>query len=175
MKKETKTIVATSIATKSAVALKKFFSLAPSQQIKVGATALATIGATSLFSLNFLIPVPVEENDVGLVEQQRVTAQENSKVNARLFQQAHKQFYGAYISTDVDFSINSKCVNGDGWASVELVDEMDGKIVAQLMCSTISKSLGCELETEFNERNYAIQEGTCNLGIPVPMPALSIY
>jgi len=174
MKKINK-VATTSLVSRGAVVLNKFFNLTASQQTKVGLTALATMGASSLVTISFLIPIPEEVNELDVVEQQRVIAQENSKVNARLFQQAHKQFYKSYISTDVDFSINSKCANGDGWANVELIDEMDGKVVAELMCSTISKSLGCELKTEFNARDYAIQEGTCNLGIPVPMPTLSIY
>jgi len=170
-----KNILTTFLDIDNLIMINKFLELEASQQKKLVFSVLGGLGISSLFTFGFVDSEPEGLSKLEVVEKQREIAQANSEVNAKLFQKEHKQFYGAYISTDVDFSINSKCVTGDGWSKVELVDGNKGNVVAELMCSTISKSLGCELVSEFDERSYAIQENTCNLELPVPLSKLTIY
>lgn len=69
------------------------------------------------------------------VESGRVQANENSEFNAKAFRQTHSEYASYSISTRGDSTQSSKCGQGDGWASIDLVKVDEGKKVA-LKCST---------------------------------------
>ncbi len=154
--------------------LTKFLSLDKNVQTKTIASALIGIGFSAIYGVSYSFEDAPELTEFELIEYQRTMSQKNGEINAKLFQQRHNQFHGTYISSDVDYSINSDCITGDGWSKVKLVDGV-GKVAADLMCSTVSASLGCALRVDFNQQKHSIQENTCNLQIPVPLPELSIY
>jgi hypothetical protein len=104
-------------------------------------------------------------------ETQRAIAIENSEFNARNLRQKNKQYAGLVINGRGDSTISKNCANGDGWASVDLVDA-NGKLQAQLKCSTASANIGCLAKHDFDERSYASEEGRCNPDLPVPMPKI---
>ena len=104
-------------------------------------------------------------------ETQRAIAIENSEFNARNFRQKNKQYAGLSIYGRGDSTIGKNCANGDGWASVDLVNE-NGQVAQKLKCSTASKNIGCMIKTDFATKVYASQEGSCNSELPVPMPKI---
>lgn len=104
-------------------------------------------------------------------EDQRAMAKSNAEYNARAFRTKNKHMSGLSINNRGDSTIGPECANGDGWASVDLVNE-NGRKVHALKCSTASSNLGCMLKEDFSKRSYANQEGSCNENLPVPMPKL---
>lgn len=104
-------------------------------------------------------------------EQQRAVALENSTYNAKFFRSKNKQYSGFNIMNRGDSTISSKCANGDGWSSVDLVSS-DQKRSVKLKCSTASPTIGCLTSGDFSTRSYANQDGTCNRDLPVPMPKI---
>ena len=105
------------------------------------------------------------------VESGRVQANENSEFNAKEFRQTHPEYAGYSISMRGDSTQSSKCGQGDGWASIDLVKIEDGKKVP-LKCSTVSAATGCITDVDFKNRSYASQDGQCDLSIPFPLPKI---
>ena len=68
-----------------------------------------------------------------------------------------------------DSTQDYNCPQGDGWASIDLLNE-NGKTVIQLKCSTYSMATGCMKKEDFEQRKYAQQEGHCNERVPFPLP-----
>lgn len=68
-----------------------------------------------------------------------------------------------------DSTIGKNCAQGDGWASIDLIDDKAGDKV-EAKCSTVSEALGCMTKDDFNKRDYSSEEGTCNKNIPYPIP-----
>lgn len=101
-------------------------------------------------------------------EMQRDIAKKNSSFNARKFIAENKHFSGANIMNRGDSTIGAKCAPGDGWSSIDLVDDRGG-VIAKLKCSTASASLGCWLEDDFKTRSFNSQEKRCNPELPVPL------
>ncbi len=105
-------------------------------------------------------------------ETQRKIAIENSKFNARKFKTDNTQYSALNIMGRGDSTIGKNCANGDGWASVDLVDE-NGQVSVKLKCSTASATIGCMTKADFETRPYATEEKQCNPDLPVPMPAIA--
>jgi len=105
------------------------------------------------------------------VESGRVQANENSEYNAKAFRQSHSEYAGFSISMRGDSTQSSKCGQGDGWASIDLVKIDEGKKVA-LKCSTVSAATGCMTDVDFKARSYAAQDGQCDTSIPFPLPKI---
>jgi len=105
-------------------------------------------------------------------ETQRAIAIENSEFNARAFRLKNKEKYAEFnIMGRGDSTISSKCANGDGWASVDLV-HAENDVKVSLKCSTASAAIGCLTKADFSSRSYASQEGRCNNELPIPMPRI---
>ena len=107
-----------------------------------------------------------------LQEDQRAMAKANAEFNTRAYRAKNKQYSGLNINNRGDSSITADCPNGDGWASVDLMDE-NGTTKVALKCSTASFNIGCMLKSDFASRSYANQDGTCNLELPVPLPKIA--
>lgn len=105
------------------------------------------------------------------VESGRVQANENSEFNAKSFRQSHPEYSSYSISMRGDSTQSSKCGQGDGWASIDLVKVDDGKKIP-LKCSTVSSATGCLTDVDFKARPYANQDGVCNEEIPFPLPKI---
>ena len=100
------------------------------------------------------------------VETQRSVANDNSKYNAQKWR-AENGFADLNILSRGDSTQQPNCAQGDGWASVDLINAKSKAVEVQLKCSTVSGNLGCYLAKDFKERAVlAKQENTCNTGIP---------
>jgi predicted small lipoprotein YifL len=112
-----------------------------------------------------------EELDFATVESARMQANENSEFNAKAFRQKHPEYSAYSISMRGDSSQSSKCGQGDGWASLDLVD-IDKNSNTKLKCSTVSAAIGCMSEEDFKTRQYASEDGVCNETLPFPLPKI---
>jgi len=105
------------------------------------------------------------------VESARVQANENAEFNAKSFRQSHPEYSGFSIAMRGDSTQSAKCGQGDGWASIDLVN-IDKGIKVPLKCSTVSAATGCMVDADFKQRAYASQDGQCNNEIPFPLPKI---
>jgi FtsZ-binding cell division protein ZapB len=114
-----------------------------------------------------------EENKLSFdtVESARVQANENSEFNAKQFRQEHPEYSGFSISMRGDSTQSPKCGQGDGWASIDLVN-IEKNVKQPLKCSTVSAATGCMTDADFKQRSYAAQDGQCNADIPFPLPKI---
>jgi hypothetical protein len=124
-----------------------------------------------LFSLSACISACGENNEVSFatLENARAAAGDNSKSNAVMWRTENAP--GTKIKMRGDSTQSNKCPQGDGWASIDLLDS-NGKIVKQLKCSTYSMNLGCVEKKDFESRSYAKEEGKCNHAVPFPLPKI---
>jgi hypothetical protein len=104
-------------------------------------------------------------------EDARRQARENASITARDFRSG-----AGLVDLDIvmrgDSTIDVRCPQGDGWASVDLIDRNKGETI-KLKCSTVSLGIGCLTEADFKKRtNYANQDGSCSNDIPFPLPKL---
>lgn len=110
------------------------------------------------------------------VEAQRVTAQANAEYNAQKYRAENPRFEAGFkIVGHTDSTITNECPQGDGWASISIM-KVDDKVVEKykLKCSTVSSSLGCYLDSDFEKKNFATDEDKCQpLGkVPFPLPKI---
>ena len=105
------------------------------------------------------------------VESSRKQANENSEYNAKTYRTTHPEFAGFTISMAGDSTQSATCGQGDGWASINLVN-LDQQEKVPLKCSTVSEQLGCMTDDDFKSKAYASQDGRCNADIPFPLPKI---
>lgn len=99
------------------------------------------------------------------VEAQRATAIDNSGFNAQVYRNAyHPQLV---IKARGDSSIDADCPQGDGWATIDLLDQKTGVKQVELKCSTYSASIACMSVEDFQKR---YTDGKCDADIPMPIP-----
>lgn len=104
------------------------------------------------------------------VEEARRQVRDNVTLVAQAFRAENQlQDYNLYIRGDSTQS--GECPQGDGWASVDLLNPKGGEGV-KLKCSTVSLSLSCMVESDFKGKRFASEEGHCNNEIPFPLPKL---
>lgn len=120
-----------------------------------------------------LLTVSCTESKVSFdtAEDARRQARENATITAREYRSG-----AALTDFDIvmrgDSTIDVRCPQGDGWASVDLVNRDRGETI-KLKCSTVSLGIGCLTDTDFKKRtNYDKQDGNCNRDIPFPLPKL---
>lgn len=100
------------------------------------------------------------------LETQRAVANDNSRYNAQKWR-AENGYEQNGILTRGDSTQQANCPQGDGWASVDLIDSKTKAVVEKLKCSTTSGQLGCLKDIDFKSRLVlAKQENTCNQDIP---------
>jgi hypothetical protein len=100
------------------------------------------------------------------LEVQRGLANGNATFNAQAWRGQN-----GYMETEIlargDSTQQATCAQGDGWASIDLVDPATKKPVVRLKCSTVSANIGCVIDTDFKQRAALVQqEGTCNHALP---------
>jgi hypothetical protein len=100
------------------------------------------------------------------LETQRSIANDNSRYNAQKWR-AENGHESLNILARGDSTQQSSCPQGDGWASVDLIDPKTKAPQEKLKCSTVSGNLGCYKDADFKARAVlAKQENTCNNDIP---------
>lgn len=107
------------------------------------------------------------------LESARSQGKANAEFNATVFRAANK--YDANIIAQTDSTMTPKCPQGDGWASVRLVDNTNPARVVGLKCSTISGSVGCMTDADFKTKVYAGDDGNCQPveKVPFPLPKIA--
>ncbi len=100
------------------------------------------------------------------LETQRSIANDNSRYNAQKWR-AENGFEALNILSRGDSTQQAACPQGDGWASVDLIDPKTKAAQEKLKCSTVSGHLGCYKDADFKARSVlARQENTCNSEMP---------
>jgi hypothetical protein len=100
------------------------------------------------------------------LETQRGIANDNSRYNAQKWR-AENGHETLNILARGDSTQQAKCAQGDGWASVDLINKDTKVPLVKLKCSTVSGNLGCYKDEDFKARAVlAKQENTCNSEIP---------
>lgn len=100
------------------------------------------------------------------LELQRSIANDNSRFNATKWR-AENGFADTGVLARGDSTQQAACPQGDGWASVDLVNSQTKATVVKLKCSTVSGNLGCYKDEDFKGRSQlASQENKCNAEIP---------
>jgi hypothetical protein len=105
-------------------------------------------------------------------EESRKIARENSSALAKSFRaESHLEDYDLMFRGDSTITV--ECPQGDGWASIDLVNRKTSEVI-KIKCSTVSAGMGCLTDLDFKQRAvYANQDGSCNKDIPFPLPKVS--
>lgn len=135
--------------------------------------AIASMAAYALllFAASFAL-TGCGDKDVSFdtLETARKQSKENAEYNARAFRaQTPALAQGSLISRG-DSTQTPDCPQGDGWASVDLVNPQTAQVIAKLKCSTVSDSVGCRVDSDFKSSNYANEDGRCQPTTKVPHP-----
>ena len=102
------------------------------------------------------------------LESARSVVNANAQYNAAKFR-ADNGYQNAGLLVRGDSSQQTNCPQGDGWASVDIVDATTKQPIVKLKCSTVSANIGCMTNEDFKSRvQYASQENTCNETLPYP-------
>lgn len=101
----------------------------------------------------------------------RTVANANAKFNAIKWR-GDNGFENLTVYGRGDSTQQPKCPQGDGWASIDLLDE-NKRAAVKLKCSTFSASVGCYAEKDFAARpQLSNQENTCSNQVSYPMKKL---
>lgn len=110
--------------------------------------------------------------EVSFATQEAARAQvlENAQFNANKWRNEFSA--GSKIMMRGDSTISERCITGDGWVSVDLLDD-SGNATKKLKCSSVSATIGCMSVEDFKARgDYSAQDGTCNTSLPFPLPKI---
>lgn len=100
------------------------------------------------------------------LEVERTTANANSHYTAVKWR-GDNGFGELNILGRGDSTQQANCPQGDGWASVDLIDAKTKQVQVSLKCSTVSAAVGCYLAQDFKARPaLASQENSCNKTLP---------
>lgn len=120
----------------------------------------------AVFASAFLAACGEDKVSFDTLETQRAVANDNSRYNAQKWR-AENGFEALNILSRGDSTQQANCAQGDGWASVDLINSATKAPQVKLKCSTVSGNLGCYKDEDFKARAVlAKQENTCNSEIP---------
>lgn len=130
-----------------------------------------------------LIPIAVsvvflsscgEKVSVATLEEQKNIARENALFNAQVFRTNDPRLTNFKIVPNGDSSQLPNCPQGDGWASLVLVN-MDTNQQRKIKCSTYSKATSCQYDEDFKTKDYANDDGHCQGvdKVPYPLPKIA--
>lgn len=107
------------------------------------------------------------------LESARTKAKENATWNAVQYR-ASSPFVSYSIDSTTDSTMTASCPQGDGWASVKLINPDDPTEKIGLKCSTVSNAVGCMTDNDFKSKDYANDDGYCQSlsKVPFPLPTL---
>lgn len=110
-----------------------------------------------------------KEESPAALETAREVANANSRFNAAAWR-GDNGYESTTILARGDSTQQPKCPQGDGWASVDLLDPKTKAKVVELKCSTYSANVGCSLASDFKSRKaLSTQENVCSEQVPYPM------
>ncbi|MCU7836498.1 MAG: hypothetical protein KZQ83_14770 [gamma proteobacterium symbiont of Taylorina sp.] len=112
-----------------------------------------------------------EEVSMATAEEQRAIARDNSMLVAKKFISENPTYNAFKVIPNGDSTISRKCPQGDGWASLKLINEKNH--IVKIKCSTYSIGIGCLESSEFAKKSYAQQDGSCNKEIAYPLPKIA--
>lgn len=129
------------------------------------------VSLLSLAALVAITAVACSKQEVGFdtLETARRQAKENAEYNAKKFRADSKVYAELNMIVKGDSSQTPVCPQGDGWASIDLVDG-NGQAKVKLKCSTVSDSVGCREDKDFKASPYAGEDGNCQPTTKVPHP-----
>lgn len=104
------------------------------------------------------------------LETARAQANENAQFNARTWRAQNPGTAELGMVSRGDSSQAPACPQGDGWATIDLVDTKTGAPQKKLKCSTVSGAVGCRTETDFKSSPFANDDGKCQSTNKVPHP-----
>lgn len=104
------------------------------------------------------------------LETARKQAKENAEFNAKTWRAQTKAYGELSIIGRGDSSQVPDCPQGDGWASLDLVNPNNPAQKINLKCSTVSDSVGCREANDFKTSPYANEDGRCQAVTKVPHP-----
>ncbi len=109
------------------------------------------------------------------LETARAQGKANAEWNMQTFRAANPQYSNTAIEVQVDSSMTPDCPQGDGWASGKLIDKANPAAKLALKCSTVSGSVGCMVQTEFEKKPFAPDDGRCQdvSKVPFPIPKIA--
>lgn len=110
------------------------------------------------------------------VEQARAQARENAGYNAQVFRSNSPQFDFYNVQNNGDSTQTNECPQGDGWASLNLVNPRNVRDIVGIKCSTVSAGIGCLTAEDFKKKAvYSGDEGNCQPinKVPFPLPKLA--
>lgn len=110
------------------------------------------------------------------LEDARAQAKANALFNAQVYRAESPRLGGFGIVAHGDSTQTPDCPQGDGWASVSYM-LVEGNNVAKYTakCSTVSGTVGCYLDADFQKKTYASDDGRCQPveKVPFPLPKLT--
>ena len=112
-----------------------------------------------------------DEVSMATAEEQRAIARDNSKMVAKKFISENPMYNAFKVIPNGDSTITRQCPQGDGWASLKLINDNGG--IIKIKCSTYSLGIGCLTADEFSKKQYAQEDGTCNSSITYPLPKIA--
>lgn len=104
------------------------------------------------------------------LETARKQAKENAEFNAKFWRAQTPAYAQLSMIGRGDSSQTPDCPQGDGWASIDLVDPNDPTRKLGLKCSTVSDSVGCRENNDFKASSFAGEDGRCQPTTKVPHP-----
>lgn len=109
------------------------------------------------------------------LETARSGAKANAEYNAQSFRAGSPQYANYALEVQGDSTQAPACPQGDGWASAKLVDKVNPAVKIALKCSTVSGSVGCMLQSDFQTKPYAADDGRCQgvTKVPFPIPKIA--
>ena len=108
------------------------------------------------------------------LETARKQAKENAEFNAKAWRAQTPAYAALGLIGRGDSSQTPACPQGDGWASIDLVDPNNPAKKVALKCSTVSDSVGCREAVDFKSSSYANEDGSCQATTKVPFPVPKI-
>jgi hypothetical protein len=111
------------------------------------------------------------------LEDARSQARSNAEYNAAAYRAENPRMSGLKIVGHGDSTQTASCPQGDGWATVSIMNVDKEKQTSEkykVKCSTVSASLGCYLEEDFNKKEQLVtQENRCDKTLPFPLPKIA--
>ena len=115
-----------------------------------------------------------QEVSFASLEEAKGTARENAMFNAQMYRQSNILYKGWDIIGRGDSTQSNACPQGDGWATVELVNPEKTHLV-KAKCSTVSGNTGCLDNADFKTKPFAGEDGQCAPlnRVPYPLPKIA--
>jgi hypothetical protein len=109
------------------------------------------------------------------LETARKQAKENAEFNAKSWRAQTPTYAQLSIISRGDSTQAPACPQGDGWATIDLVDPNNPNRKVTLKCSTVSDSVGCRENADFKASPFTNEDGACQdvSKVPHPLPKIA--